>query len=164
MLFSHTYFPLELSRRVKNFFGAFADDYDLRFRESRLRRLNLLRNAGLEESQIEMLHHEWAEAPEKLSYLDWGQLFEWSEVYHCLKLKLTVQSALKLLMHEDISPLQRAILTRLREMELDVQSLGDPSTRSLYELLKIRWFIPSWTEEADYLIERAENSKSGAEA
>lgn len=154
MRMNHQFFPFEIARHASAFFSAFSDDYDLRFADSRSRRIRLISTDHPDANQIAELAHEWAEARERMSYFDWIRLMEWSEEYRRLKLRHLIHSALRSLMQEDLDSRQRAILNRLREIESKMALLPPPETSNLAELLESRWFVPAWVEEVEYLVDR----------
>jgi hypothetical protein len=154
MWIDHQFFPFEILRNIKNFIGAFKDDYDLRFSDSRERRIRLISHENPDEKSLQGLSDEWRQAPECVSYLDWNRLMEWSEEYRRLNLKYHIHSALRKLMHEELVPTHRAILNRLRDIDQKLNSIPNAARASFLEMLEIRWSVPALVEETEYLIGR----------
>lgn len=143
---------------MASFVSAFSDDYDLRFEETRHRRLRLIALENPDEKSLKELTEEWREAPERVSYLDWAQLMKWSEEYRRLHLKYLIHSTLRKLMQEDLNASQRAILNRMREIENRLKRLPSPERASFFELIYLRWTIPALLQETEYLIGRLDHN------
>lgn len=160
MWIDHDYFPFEVSRRFRCFFLGFIDDYDLRFQESRNRRLRQLDSLLSNQDEISALSQEWKRAAEKVSIFDWAQLVEWSEEYRVLCLKQEIDECLQKLTHSELDPTNRAILNRIREIEREIISLPKIETSSGLTLMRIRWKATSLNDEVSYLSDRLRTHSS----
>lgn len=154
MWIDHRFFPFEISRHIRQFVYAFTDDYDLRFQETRNRRLRMISIDHPDTELSQALANEWKAAGERVSFLDWGQLFEWSEEYRRLHLRDLIHTSLRKLLQEDLSESQRAILNRLRDIDSEIKSIPLPEKASWFEMVKIRWSVPSLVDEVEYLVAR----------
>lgn len=152
------FFPAEIRRRLRTCWDLFVEDLDLRFQESRKRRLiELALDSPEQDLPIKSQIEEFNAQDGRISILDWIVLFEWNERWQQVRTRLRVHQATTDSDYRSKSGTSRAIRTvlqRLTEIESKIRFRPLSENPPLLELLLFRWRFSSLRNEADYLVDR----------